>query len=62
MRQIVKISVQGPQQSAQHFADDLTDRLEELKMNCLAGTTPELKFMTTAADGRQTATIIYCTK
>lgn len=67
MKQNVMIIVQGATQGSESFGRELTQELQKLQpvrapYALLPTHFPELKFITTAADGRQTATIIYYTK
>jgi hypothetical protein len=64
MKNHIRIIVQGPNQSGEEFASDLEHICNELATEHkeqLGGNVPQVQFMTTASDGRQTATIQFTT-
>jgi len=65
MNNHIRIIVQGQNQSGEEFAADLENLCHNLRQKFkdqLGGSTPQVQFMTTASDGRQTATIQFTTK
>lgn len=65
MNNHIRIIVQGQNQSGEEFAADLENLCHNLHQKFkdqLGVNVPQVQFMTTASDGRQTATIQFTTK